>query len=379
MHDMEAVLIIGAGLAGLAAAEALRRGGIPHRILERETAVGSSWMRRHPQLHLNTHRWLSQLPGLRYPAGTGAFPLRDQVAGYLAAYASELASPIEFGIAVQSITRVGLHWEVQTGRGPHLARHVVVATGRDRVPSVPRWPGLDDYRGEFLHAAHVGDMAGYAGRSVLVIGGGNSAVDVLNHLSRASTGALSLSVRNPPTIAPMWVGGLALHPVTAILCRLPVKAQDVVLRSMHWMFYRDLARAGLPLPTRGGATRLMEEGVVPAVDDGFAQALREGRIRVLPEPAGFDEHSVRFVDGSRCQPDVVIAATGYRPGLEGLLGPLGVLDAEGLPRVRCGRPDPAHPGLWFIGMRPSAAGYFHVTRDAAARIARAIGRDREAG
>lgn len=365
-------IIVGAGLSGLATSAALKAKGISHSILEKEGAVAAAWRRRHPQLRLNTHRWLSRLQGMDYPPGASSFPHRDEVVSYLTGYAQMQASPIEFETEVLSVARQGQQWLIQTTRGARLCRNVIFATGRDQVPWVPPWRGLARYRGRLLHAADFGEASCYAGCSVLVIGAGNSAIDTLNHLACAGTGALWLSVRNPPTLLPKHVGRIPLQPTTILLRRLPVSGQNLALRLTQWLFYRDLPHSGFALPPRGGATRLHREGVVPAIDDGFADALRTGRITVLPQPEIFDERGVRFVDGTRVQPDVVIAATGYRPALHDLVGHLGVLGPDGLPRVPCGAPDAAHPGLWFVGMRPDPAGYFQVARDAASKIARRI-------
>lgn len=368
------VVIIGAGLSGLATAAALAAQGISHVILDQAEAVASAWRQRHPQLRLNTHRCMSQLPGARYPAGTGSFPHRDDLVQYLVSYAATLGSPLALGTQVRSIDKAGGWWRVQTRCGSRLAPHLVVATGRDRLPWRPAWPGLATYRGRLLHAADFGEASQYAGQSVLVVGGGNSAIDILNHLARVPTGPLWLAVRRPPTLLPLRANGIPLQPSTALLRRLPVRGQDLALRATQWLFYRDLRRFGLAAPGAGGATRLHGDGVVPAIDDGFAAALRQGRIAVLPEPVAFGDHGVRLADGTSVQPDVVIAATGYRAGLQGLVGHLGVLGADGLPRIPCGRADLAHPGLWFVGMRPDPAGYFRAARDAAARIAWSIAR-----
>src|ERR1700757_4680786 len=98
-----AVLIVGAGPAGLAAAAELGRAGVPAVILERADAVGASWRGRYDRLRLNTSRWTSRLPGSRFPKGTAMFPPRDDVVRYLEAYARRRAFEIELGTSVQRI------------------------------------------------------------------------------------------------------------------------------------------------------------------------------------------------------------------------------------------------------------------------------------
>ena len=150
---------------------------------------------------------------------------------------------------------------------------------------------------------------------------------------------------------------------------------DPAFRLTQRLFLGDLRRLGLPSHPDGGGTRLLRDGVTFAIDDGFVRALKAGRIEVVAEVNGFDDHGVRLADGTVCVPDVVIAATGYRSGLDPLLGHLGVLDHAGNPTHPMGEPDPSRPGLWFAGYRPIFTGYFDAARIAADRIANAIAAD----
>jgi hypothetical protein len=83
------------------------------------------------------------------------------------------------------------------------------------------------------------------------------------------------------------------------------------------------------------------------VDIDVIDAIRDGSIEVVATVDGFDDGAVRLVDGRRLDPDVLISATGYRQGLEPLVGHLGVLDDRGVPKIS--GDSPAAPGLWFIG------------------------------
>ena len=109
-----------------------------------------------------------------------------------------------------------------------------------------------------------------------------------------------------------------------------------------------------------------------AVDDGFARALKAGRVTVKPGVDRFEGRAVCFADGSACAPDVVICATGYRPALSPLVGHLVALDESGLPPFTGPSASPRHPGLWFFGLDRSVYGNMHIHRPQARRLAQLI-------
>ncbi len=369
------VLVIGAGLSGLAVAEALSRRNIPVTILETRDRVAEPWRARHPALRLNIHRRFARLPGLRPPRGDGTYLRRDSVVEYLETYARKIGVPIRFGTEVQRIDRDASGWSVETNAGTFGAAHVVFATGRDRVPSLPDWPGRDGFAGELIHAAELGDVARFDGKRVLVIGAGNSGSDVLNHLSRHRPAEVRVAVRHGTAVVPSRVFGFPLHRLARVFMAMPTWVLDPAFRLTERLFLGDLRRYGIAPHPVGGGTRLVRDGVAFAIDDGFVAALKAGRIRTVGEVQQFDGAGVITADGSRYEPDVVIAATGYDTGLEPVLGHLGVLDSGGRPTHPTGEADPECPGLWFVGYKSGFTGYFDAARIAASRVSDGIARD----
>lgn len=371
-ESMRAVVVIGAGLAGLTAAFELRRQGIEPLVLDKEREIGASWARRHPQLALNTHRSLSALPGLAYPEGTPAFPRRDGVIAHLRSFAERHGFAIRHGVEVLALRREDGGFRVETSAGILRTRAVIVATGRDARPEMPLWPGLESYRGRVIHAADFGDARSYAGRSVLVAGGGNSGFDLLNHLSRVETGPLFLSLRRGPGLLPKRLGGFAVHRLSPLMTWLPARLADRVLGWTQRLAFGDLQALGFPPGPRDAATRLLRRQIAIAVDDGAIAAIRRGRIQVVAEVESLSATAVTLRDGTRLQPDVVIAALGYASALAPLLAPLGAIDADGRPRLRGALGATGVPGLWLVGMKPSLTSYFHQARREAKAAARAI-------
>ncbi len=360
MNQREAV-VVGAGPAGLASAAELERRGIRPLVLERGDAVGASWRGRYDRLRLNSSRWVSQLPGARYARGTGVFPPRDTVVRYLEDYAASRALDVRLNTSVERIDRDGDMWRLRTSTGDAVARHVIVATGYAHTPFMPPWPGREEYTGRLLHAAEYRSSAAFGEADVLVVGSGCSAMEIAYDLATGGAGRVRLAVRTSPNI-------LLRSPVGPILGRLVLKfgteRADKVMRSLQRLTVGDLEPYGLPIPEEGMASRLARLGVAPAiVDKETVQAIKDRRFDVVAGVERLDRGGVVLADGSRIEPDAVIAATGYRTGLEPMVGHLGVLDERGKPRVPVAE---AAPGLRFIGYIPRPGQIGRMGQEAAA-------------
>lgn len=366
------VIVIGAGASGLATAYALRARGIPVRIIDKANRAGDAWHHRHPQLHLNTHRQLSSLPGLAIPKSAGAFPSRDSIIQYLENYAQRLDAPIDYGVEVTRINQARSGWMITTSAGDYHARHVVVATGYDRVAKIPAWNGLKMFDRPLIHAANFGELENYRNRKILVVGAGNSGTDILNHLSRIETKRVWVSVRHGPAIFPVRLFGIPMQRLSPLFSIMPVAVADAMLGLTEKIAFGDLSQWGLRKHSQGGVSRLLYNGIAPAIDDGFVASLKAGKVSVVAEIERFDTTGVHLIDRQYIEPDIVIAATGYHTGLQTILGHIDVLDDSGVPKTHGDEPLADYPGLWFSGMQPRLTGFFHLAASIAPKIARAI-------
>lgn len=352
-----AVAIVGAGPAGLAIAGALRAHATGTVLLERGAVPGPRWSERYDILELNTLRRYSGLPGYPIPAWAGRYPSARLYARYLRDYAAHHGLDIRTGRPAEAITRLSDgRWEIATPQGPVRAHTVVVATGHDAVPVIPDWPGRDGFPGPIVHAADYRNAAPFAGQDVLVVGAGNSGADIA--LDLAGTAAeVRVAVRTPPHIVPRVVFGVPWQRLGIALSHLPPVVGDTAARLARRLVLGDLGRHGLPTPATAVSESHGRAGIVPTVDrGGFAQLVRQGRIRIVAAVARIEDDTVVLADGTRIAPDAIVAATGYRTGLEPLLGHLGVLDARGLPRTHAPDSPAGADGLYLAGYRDPLTG-----------------------
>jgi putative flavoprotein involved in K+ transport len=359
------VVVVGAGPAGLAVAACLARRGVRATVLDAGAAVGDSWRNRYDRLHLHTPRLQSGMPGYPIPRRFGRWVAKDDVAAYLADYATRHHIEPELGVVVERVDRDGDGYTVTAGADRRTASHVVVATGYQRVPVLPAWPGANDFGGELLHAVDYRSPEPYRGRRVLVVGTGNSGAEIAADLAEGGAAEVWLSCRTPPPVLPRQVGPIATTALGIPNEYLPASLVDPMNKRLQRLTMPDLSRFGLPRPTVGLKAQFRRTAVVPVIDVGLVAQVQAGRVEVVRAVESFTTRSVVLAGGRAVDPDVVIAATGYRRGLEDMVGHLGVLDGDGVPLVHAARTHPAGPGLHFIGMLPTMAGMlFQISRDA---------------
>ncbi|MFD8748141.1 flavin-containing monooxygenase [Streptomyces sp. NPDC059616] len=372
------VYVIGGGPGGLAAAAALRELGVRAVVLEKSGNVGASWRRHYDRLHLHTTRRRSALPGLAMPRRFGRWVSRDDVVRYLHKYAEHHELEVVTGVEVSRIDRApdGRSWQLTATGGRVLTgRAVVVATGFNHTPRIPDWPGRDTFTGDLVHACDYRNPAPYTGKDVLVVGIGNTGAELAVDLVEGGAARVRIAVRTVPHIVRRSTAGWPAQLTGILVRRLPVRLVDRAGRLMARVAVPDLAAQGLPRPDTGLYSRV-KDGAIPVQDVGLIDAVKRGRVVPVAAVESFDGDAVVLAGGDRITPDAVIAATGYRRSLEGLVGHLGVLDARGRPVVHGARTPKQAPGLYFTGFTNPISGMLRELALDARKIAKKAARRR---
>lgn len=364
VHGREAVTVVGGGPAGLAVAGALRRRGVDALVLERGEGVGASWRGRYARLRLNTVRWMSHLPGQRMPRRLGRWVSRDEYVGYLEDYVVRQGLRVRTACEVERIDG-GPPWRLRLLDGSSIRSDaVVVATGFDREQLPVAWPGVERFGATVVHAGDYIDAARLPGERVVVAGTGASGMEIAVDLATAGR-AVTVACRTPPNHLPRELLGLPLTPLGVADDWTPTAVGDALGGLLQRAAYGDLSSWGLPPAPRGMSSVHRRTGKGPVVVDGFCELLRAGRISVVDAVERLEPGAVITAGGRRVGADALVAATGYRRGLEPLVGHLGALDDDGEP----GR---TLPELHFVGYRVPLTGQLRAQRIDARRLARTL-------
>jgi putative flavoprotein involved in K+ transport len=192
-------------------------------------------------------------------------------------------------------------------------------------------------------------------------------------LVEGGASTVRISVRTPPNILRRDLGGLPSQVIGVLIRRLPVRVVDRISKVMQRVTVGDLSKYGMPAPRQGLYTRVNQDSI-PILDVGLIGLIKRRRVEVVPAVERFDGPDVVLAGGRRVRPDVVIAATGFVPGLELLVGDLELVAPSGRPVVHGPDTHPNAPGLHFIGYSNPISGNLREIALDAKRIARAVRR-----
>lgn len=315
------VLIIGAGQAGLACGYALRGSGLRVAIIDGAAAVGDSWRLRWDSLRLFTPARYAALPGMPFPGRPDAYPGKDQVADYLARYASTFALPVQLSTQVGHVRPDGTGGYVAAlPDGEIRASQIVMATGPFGTPYVPP-PARELGSGiPQLHSSEYRNPRQLANSHVLVVGGGNSGFQIAYDLTTAGR-QVTLSIGRTNASVPQRILGRDIFWWQSVTGLLQVTADS-------WL----------------GSRMRDADGTVIGLS---SRALRHRGTNIRGRVVGATATSVEFADGRTVEPDAVVWATGFRSDFSWVRVPAAFDEHGRLQHVR-GRTPAA--GLYVLGL-----------------------------
>ncbi|MTD54313.1 flavin-containing monooxygenase [Amycolatopsis pithecellobii] len=308
------VCVVGAGPSGLVIARQLREAGIAFDVYEKHSDVGGIWDPENEgspvyrTAHFISSKYSSGFYGYPMPDDYPDYPSWRQLRDYIRHFATEekLYEHITFNTPVEraELLEDG-SWLVTVGGERKRYRALVAAPGVTWHPNVPELPGRETFTGRILHSSQYFDSSVFVGKTVLVVGAGNSGVDIACDAAVSADRAM-LSVRRGYRFVPKHLFGVPLDVFLNYGGKAPAGItvpEDV--NELVDAIVGDVTRFGLPAPDHDVLSSH------PIVNDQIIHYFNHGDITAKPDVARLDGSDVVFTDGSREQVDVVLLATGY--------------------------------------------------------------------
>uniref|UniRef100_A0A7N0U2C0 Flavin-containing monooxygenase n=1 Tax=Kalanchoe fedtschenkoi TaxID=63787 RepID=A0A7N0U2C0_KALFE len=366
MENVVAVLIVGAGPSGLATSACLSSLSIPHIILEKEDCDTSLWRKyTYDRVGLHLPKDMCSLPFAPHSPDAPTFLSKDIFLEYVDNYVARFNIRPRYN---RNVTDARFDEEVQRWRVEAVnkegdvevygARFLVVATGENDIANLPEIDGLEGFKGEIVHSKYYKSGAKFEGKNVLVIGSGNSGMEIAFDLSNFGAHT-SIVVRSP------------IHVISKELMRwgfkslqvFPVSMVDRVLTFASKMEMGDLSKYGVQRPSKGPLYIKSTTGRTPVLDVGTVAKIHSGDIKVFPAINKFDENIVKFSNGSKQEFDAIVLATGYKSGASGWLKDYHYMfNADGTPIRKFPDQWKGENGIYCGGM--AKMGLFGISKDA---------------
>jgi len=364
------VCLIGAGASGIAVAKTLHQQGIAFDCFERGSGVGGNWRYRNDNglssayrsLHINTNRLAMAYSDYPMPTDYPMFPHHSQIIRYFDSYVDHFGfrDTITFRTEVTEVIKNPAS-DHGTGKGYRVRfrslndptgtvqersyTHLIVANGHHWNPRLPEPPFPGTFAGETMHSHDYREPEQIQGKKLLVVGIGNSAVDIACEAARLHTGDVTISTRSGAYIMPNWLMGIPFDSLASpSTAKLPMGLQRFVLNLSLRLAHGNQENYGVPKPARP----LLSEH--PTISQDLLNMAGRGLIRFKPNIGQFEGHDVVFADGTRDRFDMIIYATGYKISFpffkEGFFDVEQTNDLQLYRRV-------VHPdfdGLYFVGL-----------------------------
>ncbi|RAL38027.1 hypothetical protein DM860_000721 [Cuscuta australis] len=342
---VEGPIIVGAGPSGLAAAACLKESGVPPGVvLERSDCVASLWRHKtYDRLCLHLPKQFCELPLMPFPEDFPTYPTKQQFLEYVREYADrfEIRPVLNRTVRLARYDRAAGFWRVvatdtTTSKGKedeqetveYVSRWLIAATGENAEALIPEIAGMEAFSGTIMHTSLYKEGEVFRDKRVLVIGCGNSGMEVCLDLCNHNA-TPSLVVRDTVHVLPREMMGRSTFGLSMWLLKwLPVRIVDRFLLAVSWLTLGDTARLGLPRPPVGPLELKNISGKTPVLDVGTLAKIKTGHIKVYPGIQRLKRHTVEFVNGKEEPFDSIILATGYKSNVPSWLKGLTEFEQE---------------------------------------------------
>ncbi|XP_002520254.2 probable indole-3-pyruvate monooxygenase YUCCA11 [Ricinus communis] len=363
----EVVVIIGAGPAGLATSACLNHLNIPNLVLEREDCYASLWRKRaYDRLKLHLGKQFCELPHLSFPSDAPIFMPKNEFIAYLDNYVSRFDIKIRYHRYVESAfyDETAKKWCVEAEntelnvKEVYFVKFLVVATGENNQGLIPEVVGLNSFAGKWMHSNKYENGKEFAGKDVLVVGCGNSGMEIGYDL--ASYGAnVSIVARSPVHIVTKEIVFLAMR----LLEYLPCRFVDSIVLMLSDLKFGDLSKYGLKKPKEGPFYLKALTGRSPTIDVGAMEKIKSKQIQVLPSITSINRKEIKFENGKINEYDAIIFATGYISTVrKWFKGGNDLFNDNGMPKQRFPSHWKGENGIYCAGF--SSRGLMGISNDA---------------
>jgi len=314
---MEKVCVIGAGASGIAAAKVLHERNVPFDVYEMSSGIGGVWRYQNDNglsaayrsLHINTSKQRMNYSDFPFPDDYPTYPHHSEILQYFENYVDHFGfrDKIKFQTCVQHIEPLeDGDYDVTLQSGETMTySNVIVCNGHHWNARLPEPPFRGEFDGEEIHSNDYKIPEPYLDKNVLVVGIGNSGIDIAVDVSRVAKNTY-LSTRSGAHILPKYLLGRPLdHWTTPVTTALPPWLQSGLLNILRLLTVGRQQAYGVPTPDRPMFAQH------PAVSSDLLHYVGHGKVKMKPDIDYKDIHDVVFKDGSRAAVDAIIYATGY--------------------------------------------------------------------
>ena len=337
-------VIVGGGQGGIALGARLRQLGVPTIVLDKHDRPGDQWRSRYKSLCLHDPIWYDHLPYIKFPDNWPVFTPKDKVGDWLEMYTKVMEINYWTRSEVQkaSYDEASGTWEVKVNRdGEEVVlrpTQLVLATGMSGKANLPKFPGMESFKGTIQHSSQHEGPDAWAGKKVVVVGSNNSAHDICAALWEADADVTMVQRSSTHIVRSdtlMEIGLGALYSEEAVANGMTTEKADMVFASLPYRimhefqiplydqmrdrdaeFYAGLEKAGFDLDWGDDGSGLfmksLRRGSGYYIDVGASQLIIDGEVKLVKGQVDhFDETGVALADGTHLDADLVVMATGY--------------------------------------------------------------------